>query len=334
MCLANSYMSDFSVFRQSLAEKCKAWVDTMVNLTSDDNITQLSLLSSKATETIRTCLLVVMIFGFCFFLYFIKILLKVYFTNHHIRDNSRYVLYAHMLLTDTVYLLTCFLLSICSVYLLYLPFFVCFTFVSTATTSFIVTLYNLAVMSLERYVAVCSPLRHSQICSLNNTCIAMALMWVLGLISPVADFLALMIFLQKDHFALKVQCSYITVTLVPAQNSIKSLNIVMSLTAVGTVHLYTYIKVIMVAKKINSDMSPASRAGRTVMLHAFQLLLCMTSMASSFIDMVFKDDVVFLRMMFFLFFMCLPRFLSPLIYGLRDEVFRKYLRREKPKLTQ
>ncbi|XP_018425200.1 PREDICTED: olfactory receptor 52A5-like [Nanorana parkeri] len=294
-------------------------------------MTQLSTYKEKTVEAVRTSLLIVMLLGFCFFLYFIKSLLSVYFTTEHIRDNSRYILFAHMLITDTVYLFLCFFLAACSLYFVYLPFSVCYTTVAATTTSFIVTPYNLAVMSLERYVAICFPLRHAEICSVQNTCIAVAVMWVVGLVSPTAELIVLLLLVKKDVFSLKVQCSSMAIMIVPPQNSLRFLSIVLSLSAVGTIHMLTYIKVVIAAKKVSSGTSSASKAGRTVMLHAFQLLLCMTSLFSSFIDMTFADSIVFLRMAFFFVFMFLPRFLSPLIYGLRDEVFRKYLKKLRSK---
>ncbi|XP_040195532.1 odorant receptor 131-2-like [Rana temporaria] len=300
----------------------------MVNITQPSgNRTTLSAYDEKTIETVRTSLLVVMLLGFCFFLYLMKILLSVYFTTDHIRDNSRYILFAHMLITDTVYLFICLLLAVCSLYLVYLPFSVCYTAVAAASTSFIVTPYNLAIMSLERYVAVCFPLRHTVICSVQNTCIAIAVIWVLGLVTPIVELIAVLFLINKDVLALKVKCSYMAVTIIPLQSSIKSLSIVFSLSVVGMIHMFTYMKVIIAAKKISSGTSFASKAGRTVILHTFQLLLCMTSLISSFIDTIFADNIVFLRMTFFLAFMFLPRFLSPLIYGLRDVVFRKYLKK-------
>ncbi|XP_040195533.1 odorant receptor 131-2-like [Rana temporaria] len=304
----------------------------MMNITvASGNKTALSTYDEKTIETIRASLLAVMLLGFCFFMYFMKIFLSIYFTTDHMRDHSRYNLFAHMLITDTVYLILCILLAVCSLYQAYLPFSVCYTTVAAASTSFIVTPYNLAVMSLERYVAVCFPLRHTEICSVQNTSIAIAVMWVLGFVSPIVELIAVLILINKDIFALKIKCSRLTVAIVPLQNSIKSITIAFSLSVVGIIHMFTYIKVIIVAKKISSGTSFASKAGQTVMLHTFQLLLCMTSFISTFIDTILADSVVFLRMTFFLAFMFLPRFLSPLIYGLRDEVFCKYLKRVRSK---
>ncbi|XP_069828989.1 odorant receptor 131-2-like [Dendropsophus ebraccatus] len=297
----------------------------MLNSTiSESNRTQLSIYSQITIEIVRTSLIILVFIGFFSFLYFMKILLSVYFTTEHIRDNSRYILFAHMLITDTVCLLMCLLLMVCSVYLLYLPFSICYIIVAGISTSFVVTPYNLAVMSLERYVAICFPLRHMEICSVHNTSIVMSIMWFLGFIPVVANIIAMSSAIQKEIFSMRIKCSSLTITITPVQGTINSIHILLSLTMVGVILVFSYIKVILVSKKCGSS---ASKASKTVLLHGFQLLLCMTSLTSSFVDVKFDDQVLFLRIVFFLLFMCLPRFLSPLIYGLRDEVFRKYIKK-------
>ncbi|XP_075054001.1 odorant receptor 131-2-like [Mixophyes fleayi] len=271
-------------------------------------------------------MLTLMLLCFCFFLYFMKILLSVYFTTAHVRDNARYILFAHMLITDTYYLLVSFVLLAFAIYVIYLPLLLCYMIMTTALTSYVVTPYNLAVMSLERYIAVCHPLRHAGLCTVHKSVAAITIMWVLGLLPNVADMIVLMSSSIKlnTFLSLPVICRNEAVTMTPLHNTIKSLNIMISLSLVGLIIICTYIRVIMTAQKI--DGSSASKAGKTVMLHAFQLLLCMTSLTSSFVERQYNQFVL-LRITFFFLFMCLPRFLSPLIYGLRDELFRKYIKK-------
>ncbi|KAM4796231.1 odorant receptor 131-2-like [Rhinophrynus dorsalis] len=124
-----------------------------------------------------------------------------------------------------------------------------------------ISLYNLAVMSLERYISICYPLRHAD------------------------------------------------------------------LSLVSLVILYTYIKVMLVARNTDLGTLSASKAGRTVLLHAFQLLLSMGSLMSSFTVPYLNNYVPFISITTFFVFMCLLRLPNPLIYGMRDEVFSKYLRK-------
>ncbi|OCT96420.1 odorant receptor 131-2 [Xenopus laevis] len=291
------------------------------------NTTQVSIVNNKTLEIVRMTFLILSYFCFCFFIYFITMILYIFFSNAQIRESARYVLFAHMLINDTLYLIGGLFLLVASLYLAFIPVPVCYVIVTLVSCTFRITPYNLAVMSLERYVAICHPLRHAEFCSGHRSTTAVALIWALGLTPNVVDFITLSLSAEKRFFSLRVICSKETLTVNPTQNTIRSNVLVITLCLVASIIIYTYIKVMLVAHKLGSGTSSAIKAGRTVLLHALQLLLSMMSLISLYIEVNVKEYVVLLAISNFLFFMCLPRFLSPLIYGLRDEVFGKYLRK-------
>ncbi|XP_075449340.1 odorant receptor 131-2-like [Ascaphus truei] len=288
------------------------------------NITQVSVYSNKNIETVRMALLILCI-CFCFFLYFLTLILCVYFTTAHIRENTRYVLFVHMLINDTLYLVLVITLFLGALYMVFLPVPLCYFLVSLCTTSFRVTPYNLAVMALERYVAICYPLRHAQLCTPQRSHAAIAIIWAVGFLPCVADFIALSSSVGTKFFSLNVVCSQPGLLKTSEQNTMRSITLVLSFALVGLIIVYTYIRIMLIARKFSSGKSSAFKAGKTVMLHAFQLLLCMTSFTSYLIDTYIKYYLDSLPIINFLLFTCLPRFLSPFIYGVRDEVFRKYI---------
>ncbi|MEE6473257.1 hypothetical protein FKM82_009915 [Ascaphus truei] len=300
----------------------------MANSTAlHSNITQVSVDSNKNTETVRMALLILVVLCFCFFLYFLTIMLFVYFTTAHIRENTRYVLFVHMLINDTLYLVLGLILLVAALYKVYLPVSLCYVLVNICSISFIVTPYNLAVMALERYVAICYPLRHAELCTPQRSHVAIAVIWAVGLIPNVADLIVLSSSVETKYFSLNVICSWAKLLKAPVQNTMRSITLILSFTMVGLIIMYTYIRIMQVARKLGSGKSSAFTAGKTVMLHAFQLLLCMTAFSSHFMETYLKDNITFLSITNFLLFMCLPRFLSPFIYGIRDEVFRKYIKK-------
>ncbi|CAJ0924417.1 unnamed protein product [Ranitomeya imitator] len=115
----------------------------------------------------------------------------------------------------------------------------------------------------------------------------------------------------------------------PIQNVIMSfINILSFIFAtVALIIAFTYIEVMLVARKIGSGGSSAHKAGKTVMLHAFQLILCMVSFISTSTEVLLINYVSYLLITNYIILTCLPRLLSPVIYGLRDEVFRKYIKK-------
>uniref|UniRef100_A0A1B8Y4A6 G-protein coupled receptors family 1 profile domain-containing protein n=1 Tax=Xenopus tropicalis TaxID=8364 RepID=A0A1B8Y4A6_XENTR len=275
------------------------------------NTTQGSVMSNRTSETVRMTFLILSFLCFGFFIYLVAIILYIFLSNAQVRESARYVLFAHILVNDLLYLSVGFYLLV----------------ITLASCTFWVTPYNLALMSLERYVAICHPLRHTEICSGHRLTMAIALMWTLGLTPNVADFITFSLSANKRYFSLHVICSRESLTVNPTQNTIRSNVLVITVSLVALIILYTYIKVMLVARKVGSGTSSAIKAGKTVLLHGVQLLLSLMSLITSYIEANVKEYVVLLAISNFLFFMCLPRFLGPLIYGLRDEVFGKHLRK-------
>ncbi|XP_075706093.1 uncharacterized protein LOC142740479 [Rhinoderma darwinii] len=292
-----------------------------------NNVTQMSIFASKMNDIMKIVFLTLTIFCFCLYLYFMAVLLIVYFTTPHVRDNARYILFAHMLINDTLYLIVTLFLLFAHRFNVYNQVSICYFTLTLATTTFRVTPYNLAAMAFERYIAICFPLRHAILCTAKLTYSVMVVMWFVGLLPCVADFVVLIHSVGKDFFSQYVLCKPEWLIVQPVQNTLRSSTYIGSLLLVALVILFTYIKVMLVARKSGSAKSSASRAGRTLILHTFQLMLCMMSLTSSVTESYQGDYISILIMANFLFFMCLPRLLSPLIYGIRDEVFSKCIKK-------
>ncbi|XP_075449578.1 odorant receptor 131-2-like [Ascaphus truei] len=298
----------------------------MANSTAlHSNITQVSVDSNKNIESLRMAYLILLVLCFCIFLYFLTIILSVYFTTAHIRENTRYVLFVYMLINDTLYLVLGFFLVVFNIYVINLPVPLCIVLVILSLTSFMATPYYLAVMSLERYVAICYPLRHAQLCTPQRSHAAIAIIWAVGFSPCVADFIALSSSVETKYFSLSGICGRPMLIKTPMQNNMRYITIIFSFTLVGLIIVYTYIRIMLIARKLSSNKSSAFKAGKTVILHAFQLLLCMSAFTSHFTETYLKDYFAFFPITNFLLLMCLPRFLSPFIYGIRDEVLRKYI---------
>ncbi|XP_075053999.1 odorant receptor 131-2-like [Mixophyes fleayi] len=286
------------------------------NMTAHDNVTK---------EVVRTIYFILVLLMFCIFLYFMAVILNAFFTIPHVQENPRYKLFIHMLVNDLAYLVISLFLFISSVYFIYLPLPICYTLLSFSTCAFRITPYNLAVMSLERYAAICHPLRHAQLCTAQRSSAAIAFMWTVGLIPQLADFITFCFNVEKRIFSINIICNWALLIVNELQVVIKTITIIISFTIVGLIIAYTYLKVMLVARRIGSGKS-ASKAGKTVLLHAFQLMLCMLSFTSSYTEKYIIPYFLYMPIINFFLFMCLPRFISPLIYGIRDEVLGKHIR--------
>ncbi|XP_073404500.1 odorant receptor 131-2-like [Dendrobates tinctorius] len=196
----------------------------------------------------------------------------------------------------------------------------------TATTT-LITPYNLALMSLERYIAVCFPLRHGEICTITRCKVAIMGIWVIGAFPVLIEFIGFCYFVDSSFFSFQLLCIWKYLRVYRFQTIIRFLTFSLSFSSVLLTILYTYIRVMLVARKIGSRKSSASKAAKTVLLHAFQLLLCLCSYSSTFTETLFTNEYMNIAPINFFVFMCLPLYISPFIYGIRDEVIRKSIRK-------
>ncbi|XP_075053740.1 odorant receptor 131-2-like [Mixophyes fleayi] len=280
---------------------------------------------NKTKKVVMMTYLILVLLLFCIFLYFMAVILNAFFTIPHVRENPRYILFIHMLVNDLAYLGTSFLLFAFAVYLVYLPLPICYILLSFSTCAFKITPYNLAVMSLERYAAICHPFKHAQLCTAQRSSAAIAIMWTVGLIPLFAEFITFCMTVEKLVFSFNIICNWPLLMVNEVQNVLRTLITIISFTIVALIIVYTYIKVMLVARRIGSGKS-ASKAGKTVLLHAFQLMLCMLSFTSSHTEKFFAPYFQYMPIINFFLLMCLPRFISPLIYGIKDEVLGKHMK--------
>ncbi|XP_018425194.1 PREDICTED: olfactory receptor 1073-like [Nanorana parkeri] len=295
----------------------------MSNSTQLD-ISTTSVKNETINEIIRVVVIVLILFLFGIFIYFMGVILKVFFAAPHVQENSRYILFIHMLVNDLIYIAISVLLTFGVAYFIYWPLPLCFLVISICTCSFRVTPYNLAFMSLERYAAICHPLRHAELCNVQRSRVAVVAMWVVGMLPEIASFIIFCFTAEKGTFSVNVICNWPSLTIIEAQAKLKIAAEVASFLLVGGTISWTYIKVIMVAQKASSGLY-ASKAGKTVLLHAFQLVLCMLALTYGFTEKYLKQYFYLLPLTNFFALMCLPRLISPLIYGIRDEVFSKHM---------
>ncbi|XP_075706036.1 odorant receptor 131-2-like [Rhinoderma darwinii] len=299
----------------------------MVNISStlQVNTTQVPITISKTTEFIRWSLVFLSIVGFCFFIYFVTMMLHVFFATPQLRENARYLLFIYMLVNDTFYIFLAFFMLVSSMSQLYIPVPICFILYAISSSVFRVTPYNLAAMALERYMAICYPLRHAELCTTKRANLAYALIWLLLIVLIGAELF--LMFSSVTNRYIYVICKHDTLLVNPIQNVIRTLNFILCFGLAGIVIIFTYVKIMLVAHKVSSQSSSASKSGKTVMLHAFQLLLCMSSLLSTLTETFTPKKIEYLPITNFFAFTCVPRFLSPIIYGIRDEELRKRIKK-------
>ncbi|XP_039987362.1 odorant receptor 131-2-like [Xiphias gladius] len=254
------------------------------------------------------------------------LLIVTFFSKVFFYTTMRYILFAVTLLSDSLILLMSDILVILSYFHITMQFGLCVIIYILLSLCTFVTPVTLTAMTLERYVAICMPLRHAELCSTRSTLHCILIIHGLSSV-PCIVFLSFF-FASATHsfYTQERKCSVEIFIFHTWQGHLRSAMsqfyfLIMCITIV-----FSYVKIMKVAKAASGDNKRSTRKGlRTVVLHGFQLLLCLIQLWCPFIEgAVFQMDfILFIQIRYFnyIMFYLSPRCLSPLIYGLRDEIF-------------
>ncbi|XP_023252728.1 olfactory receptor 1M1-like, partial [Seriola lalandi dorsalis] len=149
----------------------------------------------------------------CVFLFINGTLLFTLRSKSVFHATPRYILLYNLLFADTVLMAQSqllYLLAACRVKLMY-P--VCGVLTMLASLTTVISPLTLMVMSLERYVAVCYPLRHATIITIRSTGVAIIVVWAFSSLNVLTRVILILDFpfeelesLQMDDF-----CSYLSI---------------------------------------------------------------------------------------------------------------------------
>uniref|UniRef100_A0A3Q2CKQ8 G-protein coupled receptors family 1 profile domain-containing protein n=1 Tax=Cyprinodon variegatus TaxID=28743 RepID=A0A3Q2CKQ8_CYPVA len=250
------------------------------------------------------------------------------FRKHQVfNSNSRYILYIHLVINDIIMLVLMILLQVLSYILFKLNVSFCIIMLMIALPANLNNPLTLAAMSLECYLAICFPLRHPQICTVRKTYIAVALIWLLTLLTVLPDLFIVVATRPAGYFHSRIFCLWANIFSSPILEKKKDVSNILYLVIVWLIILYTYFRILFTAKAASAN---AKKARNTVLLHGFQLLLCMLSYLHSImiqgLSSLFPKDAVAIRYVISLLIQVFPRLISPMVYGIRDKVFREYLK--------
>ncbi len=271
----------------------------------------------KALLSMLPCLL---------FLYVNGVMLFALLRKPLLLESSRYILFGHLLLTDSLQLLVAMLLYIFAVTMVRMISYVCIVVALLAALTVKMSPLNIAVMSLERYVAICFPLRHADIATTRRTGVAIAVMWTVASLDSFTQ-LFLFVSLENTSFTPPRFCARNTVFRLQIYSTLNKAFTITYFVLVSIIIIYTYIAIMITVKSATSDGRNANKAHKTVLLHLLQLCLCLTSTLFNMINSSSLWNInpamaIHIQYALFLGLIIFPKCLSPLIYGLRDHAFR------------
>lgn len=244
-------------------------------------------------------------------------------------EDPRYILFIHMVINDAVQLTVTVTLFVLSYVLYKINVSVCCVFILVAVFTTRNTPVSLASMAMERYIAIWEPLRHSQICTARRTYMVIGLIWFISVTPDITDLFVTLATESLGFFHQSVFCLRHNVFKDPALATKRLVFDVMYFSCVFLTLVFTYLRVLFAARALATERTSAQRARNTILLHGAQLAMCMLSYISPSVELVlqliFPGRILEIRYANYLIVYMLPRFLSPIVYGLRDKKFRRYL---------
>nr|XP_055036733.1 odorant receptor 131-2-like [Misgurnus anguillicaudatus] len=240
-------------------------------------------------------------------------------------ETPRYILFGHMLINDSVLLSFTAIMYILASIPIEITKALCALFVFISHCTFRNSPLTLAVMSLERYVAICFPLRHCNIATPRRTNIILGFIWILSSLTIAIDIILVLI-VNPSSLSDNIFCTYEKLLVAKWQMDKAQGFDILYFVSVAVIIIFTYISIMITARSVTSDKDSAKKALRTVLLHLIQLCLCLTTFLYATIEkalyMMSGNSPPFfytLKYLNYITVLILPRCLSPLIYGLRDE---------------
>lgn len=251
----------------------------------------------------------------------LSILLQIFYMN------PRYILFIHLVINDMVQVTLTTILFLISYTVYKLNVSVCSIFVLLALFTTENSPLNLACMAVECYIAICFPLCHIQICTVQRTLILISLIWMTTMLSVLPDLFITLATEPLGFFHSYVFCLRNTVFPNPLITKKREITYAFFLVIVWFTIIYTYFQILFTAKAVSKD---ARKAKNTILLHSFQLLLCMATYVAPYLINALQEwfpknytDCLFV---IYIIVQILPRSISPIIYGIRDKTFRKFLK--------
>ncbi|KAL3970499.1 olfactory receptor [Sarotherodon galilaeus] len=267
----------------------------------------------------------------CVFLFINSIMLFTLRSKPVFRETCRYILLYNLLFADTVQLAQSQIHFLLAVLRIRVSYPVCTFLVNFTQLTAVISPLTLVVMPLERYVAVCYPLRHGTIITIRNTGAAIIVIWAISFLNIIIrTLLFLALFEKLDKIEVKYLCSEIGILLGSKSDHFDKAFTCIVFVAAGVAVIFSYIGVIVAARSASTDKALAFKARNTLLLNLMQLILSLSS--TIYYPLLVPLSVTVTRIVlvriqnaFYLFFIILPRCLTSLTYGLRDQTIRPVL---------
>lgn len=245
--------------------------------------------------------------------------------------NPRYILFIHLVVNDMIQLTSSISLFVFTYFFYQMNVAFCCFLITLAIFTTFNTPINLALMALECYIAICLPLQHAEYCTTKRTYVAIGWIWAMSAVSAMSDIVIILATEPMELFYSTIQCERDNLFRHPIIVKKKEVSYLIFLIGVLLTFMYTYFRIFFAANKAKSAKRESKKARNTILLHGFQLLLSMltyiaTALMQALVRWFPKQPLIVVFISYIIIYI-VPRFVSPIVYGLRDKTFKQYLKK-------
>ncbi|XP_038642931.1 olfactory receptor 4M2 [Scyliorhinus canicula] len=241
-------------------------------------------------------------------------------SEDRLRSQARFVLLFHLLVSGLIY----FGLSSTFYLLIYLGAVMsaasCLTLLLFLMISGSTILLTLTVMAVDRYLAICHPLKYSSFCTQSRVWALSSLTWVVSAAIPLA--LVSQHMMSEPGLRGSTRCE---ASNLHSSYNMKQTSKILLICICTVLILYSYYKILAEGRRIGVMNRRNKRARSTILMHGVQLAVYIIPTFINFIlhlvaqagklDPGTKSLFEVLNFAFFSLAQCV----SPVIYGLRKE---------------
>uniref|UniRef100_A0A4W5NDN8 G-protein coupled receptors family 1 profile domain-containing protein n=1 Tax=Hucho hucho TaxID=62062 RepID=A0A4W5NDN8_9TELE len=243
-----------------------------------------------------------------------SLMIFTFFKQEAFFTNTQYIFFAHTLVCDSMFLALTDVLLLMSYSRVPMPGGLCMFLVVILENLTVATPLTLTAMSLERYIAICMPLHHSE---LSTPVRAMRCILLIQALSSVEWIIVISILFSAvplSFYTSPLVCSFEQMIVFSWQGHLSSALCQFYFLVMSVVIAFTYVKIMVAARAASSDSKNPP----------IKLLLCLIQfwcpMIESAIMKINLNVFIQVRYIDYIIFILAPRCLSPLVYGLRDKI--------------